>query len=445
MIRPIVIEVVLFGNRVKLHRRRVRQHNVVEPNLLMGWLGRLFLFDGGIVPREVELPNDRQQTGRVGRAGRPAVGADVLASFVDVGAADEVGVARHRRELFYVILDAGDHRVIGAKARRDGDVLAAVPLLGGLVVDLACPVARLDSEQVVGLYSKLAGSVGAFQTRLRNAERRQQMGAQAALPALLDHHVDERLLLRFGGCSVGHVVLQARCDLRRNVWKFAFEVGAGAGRGSVEAVHGQAAVLVAGVGQLLDAVSAADVGAEVEQRRIGLVADVPIRRAAVVGDLDRNSPLVVPRRRAAPRTVGLVAEQADAAVGINGIVGAHLAGFFANDRAEPLQRGIARHVVHCDLADGLAAGSVAVGANGRITYQCGITHRRRLLCRWKVLHPFPGSKSYLFQAYSTSKCVSLFKLSDPLLVDAGHVSGHIVVGGQCSSTSPLDNLIKSTP
>lgn len=77
--------------------------------------------------------------------------------------------------------------------------------------------------------------------------------------------------------------------------------------------------------------------------------------------------------------------------------------------------------MHRDLADGLAAGSVAVWANGRINGKCGITHRRRLLCRWKVLHPFPGSKSYLFQTYSTSKCVSLFKLSDLLPVDVGYI------------------------
>lgn len=414
MVRPVVIEVVLLGDEVELHRRSVRQDDVIQPDLLMRRRSGLVLFDGSIIPRQVELLHDRQQTCGIRRAGRPAVGADVLARLVDVGTADKVRVARHRRELFYVVLDAGNHRIIGAEARRDGDVLAAVPLLCLLVVDLSCPVARLYAEQVVGLNSQLAGAVGAFKASLRNAERRQKMRVQAAALALLDHHVDERLLLRFGGCSVGHVALQARCDLRRNVGELALEVGAGAGRGGVEAVHRQAAVLVAGVGQFLDAVPAADVGAEVEQRRISLVADVPVRRAAVVGDFDSNGPMVIPRRRAAPRTVGLVAEQADAAAGFDGVVGAHLAGCFANDRAERFQRGISRHVVHRDLADGLAAGSVAVGANGAIAYQCGITHLRRLLFRWKVLLPFHGSKSYLFQTYSTSKCVSLFKLSNPL-------------------------------
>lgn len=151
------------------------------------------------------------------------------------------------------------------------------------------------------------------------------MCVQAAALALLGHDVNERLLLRFGGCSVGHVALQALRDLCRNVRELAFQIRPGASGSRVEAVHRERTVLVAGVGQLLDAVAAANVGAKVEQGGIGLVADVPVRCAAVVGNLNRNGPLVVPRAGTAPRPVRLVAEQTDTPAGFDGVVCAHLA------------------------------------------------------------------------------------------------------------------------
>lgn len=227
--------------------------------------GGLVLFDGGIVPRQIELLHDGQKTCGIRRAGGPTIGPDVFARLVDVGAADKVRVARHGRQLFDVVLDAGDHRIVGAEARRDGDVLAAVPLLRSLVVHSAAPIAGLDAEQVVGLYCKLARAVGAFKASLRNAQRRQKMRVQAAALALLHHDGDEVFLIRLGGFSVGHVALQALRDLCCNVGELALEIGAGAGGSRVEAVHRERAVLVAGVGQLLDAVAAANVGAKVEQ------------------------------------------------------------------------------------------------------------------------------------------------------------------------------------
>lgn len=325
MVRLLIVQPVLLGDEVELHRRSVRQDDVIQPYLLMRRRGGLVLFDGGIVPRQIELLHDGQQARRVGRAGCPAISPDVLARLVDVGTADQIGIARHGRQLLDVVLYTGDHRIVGAEARRDGDVLAAVPLLRGLVVHSAAPIAGFDAEQVVCLYCKLARAVGALQTGLRNAQRRQKMRVQAAALALLGHHVDERLLLRLGRRSVGHVALQALRDLCRNVRELALEIGAGTGRGGVKAVHRERAVLVAGVGQLLDAVAAANVGAKVEQGGIRLVADVPVRCAAVVGNLDRDGTMVVPRAGRAPRTVRFVAEQPDTPAGFDGVVCAHLA------------------------------------------------------------------------------------------------------------------------
>ena len=151
------------------------------------------------------------------------------------------------------------------------------------------------------------------------------MRVQAAALALLGHDGNKVFLIRLGGFSVGHVALQALRDLCCNVGELALEIGAGAGGSRVEAVHRERAVLVAGVGQLLDAVAAANVGAKVEQGGIRLVADVPVRCAAVVSDFDSNGPLVVPRAGTAPRPVRLVAEQTDTPAGFDGVVCAHLA------------------------------------------------------------------------------------------------------------------------
>lgn len=324
MIRLVVVQPVLLGDEVELHRRSVRQDDVIQPYLLMRLRGGL-VHRRLIKARKVELVHDGQKTCGIRRAGGPAIGPDVLARLVDVGTADKVRVARHGRQLLDVVLYTGDHRIVGAEARRDGDVLAAVPLLRGLVVHSAAPIAGLDAEQVVCLYCKLARAVGALQTGLCNAQRRQKMRVQAAALALLGHDVNERLLLRLGGRSVGHVAPQALRDLCRNVRELAFQIRPGASGSRVEAVHRERTVLVAGVGQLLDAVAAANVGAEVEQRRIGLAADVPVRRTAVVGDFDSNGPLVVPRAGTAPRPVRLVAEQPDTPAGFDGVVCAHLA------------------------------------------------------------------------------------------------------------------------
>lgn len=393
MVRLIIVQPVLLGDEVELHRRSVRKDDMIQPDILMrrrdGLVHRSF-----IKARKIELLHDGQQTCGIRRTGGPTIGADVFARLVDVGTADKIGIARHGRQLLDVVLYTGDHRIVGAEARRDGDVLAAVPLLCGFVVHSAAPIAGLDAEQVVCLYCKLARAVGAFQTGLCNAQRRQKMRVQAAALALLDHDVNERLLLRLGWRSVGHVALQALRDLRRDVRELAFEIGAGAGRGGVKAVHRERAVLVAGVGQLLDAVAAANVGAKVEQGGIRLVADVPVRCAAVVSDFDSNGPLVVPRAGRTPRAVSLVAEQTDTPAGFDGVVCAHLARGLADNAAEPLQRGIARHVVHRDLADGLAPGPVAVWADGRVNGQCRITHSRPLPSRWTVLRPFQATGSF---------------------------------------------------
>lgn len=195
---------------------------MIQPYLLMRRCDGLVFFDGSIVPRKVELIHDGQQTCGIRRAGGPAIGPDVLARLVDVGTADQIGIARHGCQLLDVVLYTGGHRIVGAEARRDGDVLAAVPLLRGLVVHSAAPIAGLDAEQVVCLYCKLARAVGAFQTGLCNAQRRQKMRVQAAALALLGHDVNERLLLRLGGRGVGHVALQALRDLCRNVRELAF-------------------------------------------------------------------------------------------------------------------------------------------------------------------------------------------------------------------------------
>lgn len=367
---------------------------MIQPDLLMRRRGGLVLFDGGIVPCQVELLHDRQQTGRVGRAGRPAVGADVLARLVDVGAADKVRVAWHGRQLLDVVLYTGDHRIVCAEARRDSDVLAAVPLLRGLVVHSAAPIAGLDAEQVVCLHCKLARAVGAFKASLRNAQRRKKMGVQATGLAFLHHDGDEVFLIRLGWFNGGALPFQTLCDLGGNVGELALEVRAGAGRGGVKAVHRERAVLVAGVGQFLDAVAAANVGAKVEQRGIRLVADVPVRCAAVVGNLNRNSPVVVPRTGRTPRAVSFVAKQADAAAAFDGVVCAHLARGFTDKSAESLKRCVAGHVMDGNLADGLAPGPVAVWADGRVNGQCRITHSRPLPSRSTVPCPFRATESF---------------------------------------------------
>lgn len=436
MIRFVVVQPVLLGDDVELHRRSVRKDDVIQPDLLMRRRGGPVLFDGGIVPCQVELLHDSQQTGRVGRAGRPTVGADVLARLVDVGTADKVRVARHGRQLLDVVLYTGDHRIVGAEARRDSDVLAAVPLLRGLVVYSAAPIAGLDAEQVVCLYCKLARAVGAFKASLRNAQRRQKMCVQATALALLGHDVNERLLLRLGGRSVGHAALQARCDLRRNVWELALEIRTGAGRGGVKAVHRERAVLVAGIGQFLDAVAAANVGAKVEQRGIRLVADVPVRCAAVVSDFNSNCPLVVPRAGTTPRPVRLVAEQPDTPAGFDGVVCAHLARGFTDKSAESLKRCVASHVVDGNLADGLAPGPVAVWADGRVSGQCRITHSRPLPSRSTVPCPFRATESFHHSSVSLS-----------FLFHRRHRPLHRVgpAGRSFSRTSPFESLMICCP
>lgn len=420
MVRLVVVQPVLLGDEVELHRRSVRQDDVIQPDILMRRRGGL-VHRRLIKARKIELLHDGQQTCGIRRAGGPTIGPDVFARLVDVGAADKVRVARHRRELFDVVLDAGDHRIVGAEARRDGDVLAAVPLLRSLVVHSAAPIAGLDAEQVVALYCKLARAVGAFKASLRNAQRRQKMRVQATGLAFIHHDGDEVFLIRLGGRSVGHVALQALRDLCRNVRELAFQVRPGAGGSRVEAVHRERAVFVAGVSQLLDAVAAANVGAKVEQGGIRLVADVPVRCSAVVSDFDSNGPLVVPRAGTAPRSVRLVAEQPDAPAGFDGVVCAHLAGFFANNGAEGFQRGIARHVVHRDLADGLAAGPVAVWADGRVNGQCRITHSRPLPSRSTAPRPFRATES--FHPSLVSLSFSLVSFSSSVVFSAPSTSG----------------------
>lgn len=395
-----MVQTVLLGDEVELHRGSVGQDGMVKPNFLMGGVsGRFIIFEQRVVPREVELLDDGQQTGRVSGTGGPTIGADVLASLVDVGASDEVRVAAHGSELLDVVLYASNHRIIGAERCCDGDVLAAVPLFGLLVIDLSSQVACLDAKQVVCVIGKLTGAVGAFQTSLGDAERRKQMGVQATGLTFLHHDGDEVFLTRLGGFSGSALPFQTFRDFGGDVGKLALEVGAGAGRGGVEAVHREGAVLVTGIGQLRDAIAAADVGAKVEQSGIRFIANVPVGSAAIVGDLNRDGAVVVPRAGRAPGTVSFVTEQADTTAGFDGVVGAHLARGPADNAAEPLQRGIARHVMNGDFRDGLVARAVAAWANGRINGKCGITHLRRLLFRLKVLHPFQGPEQHLFRTY----------------------------------------------
>lgn len=367
MVGFVVVQTVLLGDEVELHRGSVGQDGMVKPNFLMGGVsGRFIIFEQRVVPREVELLDDGQQTGRVSGAGGPTIGADVLASLVDVGAADEVRVAAHGRELLDVVLYAGNHRIIGAERCCDGDVLTAVPLFCLLVVDLACPVACLDAEQVVGVHSKFAGAVGTFQASLSNAEGREQMRVQTTGLAFLHHDGDEVFLIRLGGFSGSALPFQTFRDFGGDVGELALEVGAGAGRGGVEAVHREGAVLVTGIGQLRDAIAAADVGAKVEQSGIRFIANVPVGSAAIVGDLNRDGAVVVPRAGRAPGTVSFMTEQADTTAGFDSVVCAHLARGPTDKRAERFKRCIAGHVMNGNLRDGLVARAVAVGADGFI-------------------------------------------------------------------------------
>ena len=401
MVGFVVVQTVLLGDEVELHRGGIRQDGMVKPNFLMcGVSGRFIIFEQRVVPREVELLDNGQQTGRISGTGGPTIGTDVLTSIVDVGAADEVGVARHRRELFDVVLNASDHRVIGAERCCDGDVLAAIPLLGLLVIDLASPVACLDAEQVVGVHSKFTGAVGALQASLSNAEGREQMRVQTTGLALLHHDGDEVFLIRLGRFSGSALPFQAFRDFGGDVGELALEVRAGANCIGIEAVHREGAVLIAGIGQLRDAVAAADVGAKVEQSGIRFIANVPVGSAAIVGDLDRDGTMVVPRAGRAPGTVCFVTEQADTTAGFDSVVCAHLARGPTDKSAESFKRCIAGHVMNGNLRDGLAAGTVAVGADGGIADKRGITHLHRLLYRWKVLRPFRGSEQHLYRTYS---------------------------------------------
>lgn len=409
-----MVQTVLFSNGVELHRGGVWQDGMVKPNFLVGGVGNgLVLFEQSVVPREVELLDNGKQTGRVSGAGGPAVRADVLASLVDVGAANEVRVAAHGSELFDVVLYAGNHRIIGAESGCDGDVLAAVPLLGLLVVDLACPVACLDAEQVVGVHSKFAGAVGALQASLSNAEGREQMRVQTTGLALLHHDGDEVFLIRLGRFSGSALPFQAFRDFGGDVRELALEVRTGTGGGSVEAVHREGAFLVTGIGQLRNAIAAADVGAKVEQSGIRFIADMPVGSAAIVGDLDRDGTMVVPRAGRAPGTVCFVTEQADTTAGFDSVVCAHLARGPTDKSAESFQRGITGHVMNGNLRDGLVSGTVAVGAYGGIADKRGITHLRHLLFHWKVLHPFRETERYLFRTYgyTSNKKWRAFQLS----------------------------------
>ena len=233
------------------------------------------------------------------------------------------------------------------------------------------------------------------------------MGVQATGLAFLHHDGDEVFLIRLGGFNGSALPFQTLCDLGGDVGELALEIGAGAGRGGVKAVHCERAVLVAGVGQFLDAVAAANVGAKVEQRGIRLVADVPVRCAAVVGNLNRNSPVVVPRTGRTPRAVSFVAKQglpqkADAAAAFDGVVCAHLARGFTDKSAESLKRCVASHVMNGNLADGLAPGPVAVWADGRVNGQCRITHSRPLPSRSTVPRPFRATESFHHSSVSLS-------------------------------------------
>ena len=367
VIGHVIVQTVLFGCSKELQSHSHRHLDLVQADFLVTGIRRGRR--SGVVLGQVMLVHPGHQGLGVGRAGGPAVLPDESAGFLDVGAANKVGVPVHGGQFGQVVLHTGHHGVVGTERRADGDVLGAVPLLGLLGVRLAGPAAaRFDAEQIVGVDRQLARAVGTFHARLGNAQAGQDARRDTPLPALLHHDVDEILL------GVGLAVLEPRGDLLGNVRNLAQQVRAGADSVRKHPVGSQAAVLVAGVLQLGHAVPLANVHAQLNQRGDGGVADVPVRVAAVVGHLDGDGAVVIPRATAAPAAVALGAEQADAAPAVDGVVGAHRAAFFGYHSAEALQGRIASHVVDGDLADRLLPRAVAVWADLGVGNKAAVAH-----------------------------------------------------------------------
>lgn len=367
MIGHVVVQAVLLGSGKELHGHRHRDFDFVQADFLVPGIHRRLL--DNVVLGQVVLVHPGQQGLGIGGAGGPAVLPDEPAGLPDVGAAHKVGVPVHGGQLGQVVLHAGHHGVVSPERRADGYVLGAVPLLGLLGVRLAGPAAaRFDAEQIVGVDSQFARSIGALNAGLGNAQAGQDAGRDTAVLALGDHDIDEVLLV------VGLAVLQPRGDLLGDVRDFAQQVRAGAHSVRKHPVGSQAAVLVAGVLQLGHAVPLANVHAQLNQRGNCGIADVPVRVASVVCYLDCDGAVVIPPAITAPAAVALGAEQADTAPAVDGVVGAHRAAFFGYHSAEALQGRIACHVVDGDFGNRLRPRAVAVGADLGKRYEIAVAH-----------------------------------------------------------------------
>ena len=367
VIGHVVVQAVLLGSGKELHGHHHRNLDLIQADFLVTGIHRGLL--DSVVLGQVMLVHPGHQGLGVGRAGGPAVLPDESAGFLDVGAANKVGVPVHGGQFGQVVLHTGHHGVVGTERRADGDVLSAVPFLGLLGVRLAGPAAaRFDAEQIVGVDGQFARSIGALNAGLGNAQAGQDAGRDTAVLALGDHDIDEVLL------GVGLAVLQPRGDLLGDVRNLAQQVRAGADSVRKHPVGGQAAVLVAGVLQLGHAVPLANVHAQLNQRGDGGIADVPVRVAAVVGHLDGDGAVVIPRAAAAPAAITLGAEQPDVSLAVDGVVGAHLAASLGHRSAEVLQRHVAGHMVDGDFGNRLRPRAVAVGADLGVGNKTAVAH-----------------------------------------------------------------------
>ena len=191
------------------------------------------------------------------------------------------------------------------------------------------------------------------------------------------------------GAAAGVSGPEAPVYLGRDLAVAVVEVVARAALGCVVAVHGHIAavqvvhaVVFAGrPDELLDAVALADVGHEIQQRRVCLIRDGPVRGPAVVGDLDGDSPLVVGIGRGAPRAVCLVDVESHAAVGADAVVAGRLPGRGGEDLAAGLDGAVARHTVDRDGVDRVGTFARVVRAQLGIADERAVTHGRRLLSR----------------------------------------------------------------
>lgn len=186
------------------------------------------------------------------------------------------------------------------------------------------------------------------------------------------------------------VAQQTAVDFFCQIAEAAAQIGAGASGVLEIAVLGQVA---AGIARIIEAggqrrVALADVHTQRDQGLKGRVADVPVAADLIVGDLNRDSPVIVLRAAAAPTAISLVAEQRNVAIAGDGVVAGHPAGRAALDLRNLFEAQITRHVVGRDLGNRVPARAVAVGRDRRIGNQPAITHRPLPPFR-RTIHPRP--------------------------------------------------------